>query len=113
MDSLADVDIDSEGVFKYILISVSDGKKKKHIVRGYASEEYHADIYDRVTPDLEAARVKHSVPGGGRIKHVAGKSLFVYGYSQGFGRADHAEAVRLLRQQYPTYESISFSNDGY
>eukprot|EP00048_Salpingoeca_helianthica_P018015 m.240232 g.240232 ORF g.240232 m.240232 type:complete len:113 (-) comp23200_c0_seq1:26-364(-) len=112
MDSIADVDIDPEGVFKYIQIVVNDGARSKTIVRGYAADEYHADIYDRVTPSLERAKLKHHCPGGGRIKHEKGKSLFVYGYSQGFGRADHAETVRLLQQQYPSYE-ISFSNTGY
>ncbi|KAF1594939.1 UNVERIFIED_CONTAM: 14 kDa phosphohistidine phosphatase, partial [Eudyptes robustus] len=51
--------------------------------------------------------------GGGRIKHDAnGKSLKVYGYSTGFGRADHEKAVELLKTKYPEYE-ITWSNEGY
>lgn len=52
--------------------------------------------------------------GGGRIEHVpsAGR-IFVYGYSMGFGRANHEIAVALLKEAYPTYSDISYSNDGY
>jgi hypothetical protein len=104
MDAIPTVSIDPEGVFKYIQIVISDGASTKTIVRGYAADEYHgeeqylkqpshslahahkriiaADIYDRVTPSLEQAKVRHHCPGGGRIRHEKGKSLFVYGYSQ-------------------------------
>ncbi len=41
MESIADVDIDRSGVFKYILIRVAVGNVTKHIVRGYGSAEYH------------------------------------------------------------------------
>ncbi|RYG54946.1 hypothetical protein EON66_06480 [archaeon] len=52
--------------------------------------------------------------GGGRIEHVpsAGR-IFVYGYSMGYGRANHEIAVALLREAYPTYADITYSNDGY
>ncbi len=32
---------------------------------------------------------------------------------KGFGRADHAISVELLKQSYPNYEKIHFSNEGY
>jgi hypothetical protein len=41
MEAVADVDIDDDGVFKYVLISVSKDGHSKPIVRGYKSEEYH------------------------------------------------------------------------
>ena len=41
LDSIADVDIDSEGRFKYILIEVSHAGKKKCVVRGYKWAGYH------------------------------------------------------------------------
>lgn len=51
--------------------------------------------------------------GGGRIKHdEIGKDILVYGYSYGYGRADHQIAVDILKQKYPDY-NIHFSNDGY
>ena len=41
LDSVADVDIDPNGTFKYILIEIKKGGAKKTIVRGYAWAEYH------------------------------------------------------------------------
>lgn len=32
---------------------------------------------------------------------------------QGFGRADHSVATGLLTHKYPTYASITWSNEGY
>jgi phosphohistidine phosphatase len=52
--------------------------------------------------------------GGGRIKHsLDEKTIKVYGYSQGYGLADHAITVEILKKKYPDYKSITFSNDGY
>uniref|UniRef100_A0A915D904 Sex-regulated protein janus-B n=1 Tax=Ditylenchus dipsaci TaxID=166011 RepID=A0A915D904_9BILA len=107
------VDIDPSGVFKYILIKVSskDSDSSQLIVRGYARCSYHADIYDEVKAGASCS-LKFKCLGGGRINHEpAKKNILVYGYSQGFGRADHQKAVNLLKGQYPDY-SISFSNDG-
>ena len=48
------------------------------------------------------------------IEHKpAEKTLFVYGYSMGFGLADHSVSVEVLKAKYPDYTSITFSNDGY
>ena len=41
LDSVADVDIDSSGKFKYILIEIEKGGHKKTIVRGYKWAGYH------------------------------------------------------------------------
>lgn len=53
LSAFTSVDIDPEGVFKYVLIEVtaedSQGAEVvKLIVRGYRRAEYHADIYDDV-----------------------------------------------------------------
>ena len=45
-------------------------------------------------------------------------SVYVYNFVgscclQGFGRADHAITVDLLKKHYKDYTSITFSNDGY
>jgi hypothetical protein len=32
---------------------------------------------------------------------------------QGFGIADHSVATGLLKHKYPTYASITWSNEGY
>lgn len=49
MDDIPEVDIDSEGKFKYILIKVEDKKdssRVKHLVRGYSWAPYHGKLFD-------------------------------------------------------------------
>lgn len=115
MNQISDVNIDDSGRFKYILIRVSKNGEEKHVVRGYKWAEYHADIFDDF--ELKEARnagVQYECVGGGRILHEpAKKEILVYGYSQGFGRANHEISVDLLKVRYPDYSSITFSNDGY
>ena len=41
LDQVQNVDIDSGGRFKYILVKISDGSREKYIVRGYRRAEYH------------------------------------------------------------------------
>jgi phosphohistidine phosphatase len=48
-----------------------------------------------------------------RIAHDASaKELKVYGYSVGFGRADHAVSRDVLAAEYPGY-TITISDEGY
>ncbi|WP_411017647.1 hypothetical protein, partial [Salmonella sp. s51090] len=52
--------------------------------------------------------------GGGRIQHSPQeKSISVYGYSMGYGQADHSITVEKLKAKYRDYTSITFSNEGY
>ncbi len=41
LDQVQNVDIDSGGRFKYILVKISDGSREKYIVRGYRRAGYH------------------------------------------------------------------------
>ncbi|XP_076810998.1 14 kDa phosphohistidine phosphatase-like [Clavelina lepadiformis] len=101
------------GTFKYIQIKVSAGGKEKIVVRGLESAEYHADILDSCAPQIRSLGFQAEAIGGGRIKHdPAKKRLDVYGYSMGFGRADHRITVKKLEKAYPDY-SITWSNEGY
>ncbi|XP_033119527.1 14 kDa phosphohistidine phosphatase-like [Anneissia japonica] len=112
LDCVTDVDIDSDGIFKYILIKIKGEGCSKYIVRGHAWAEYHADIYEREEKSL--GRIKSECVGGGRIKHDSkNKHIVVYGYSVGFGKADHAITVGLLKKKYPDYDSITWNNEGY
>lgn len=89
-------------------------KAEKYIVRGYKSCEYHADIFDLVEPSIVDHKCKAKCVGGGRIRHDSDvKSILIYGYSQGFGRADHSIAQKLLKQHYSSYGDIEWSNEGY
>lgn len=176
LDSVNDVEIDEEGVFKYVLISVSDKEtgKTKHVVRGHAWAAYHDDVFQAAKSDIRGLSANlHAVcVGGGRIRHepaghgtvskiaadaaaiaaaagddplnpkpvaptaaaaaggsgepaaAAGSSsaaatssstgghILVYGYSVGYGRADHSLACEALRRAFPTY-TVEWSDDGY
>lgn len=91
-----------------------ESKAEKYIVRGYKSCGYHADIYDLVEPAVEKHGCKAKCVGGGRIRHDSGvKSIFIYGYSQGFGQDDHTITHKLVKEKYPDYKDISWSNEGY
>ncbi|XP_064553221.1 sex-regulated protein janus-A [Drosophila montana] len=111
------VDVDGKGIFKYILIKVI-GKEdctdnKKNIVRGYADCDYHSDIYERVMEACKKTGLETKCLGGGRIEHNPEKKYMkVYGYSQGFGKADHLESKRILQTKYKDYE-IETTDEGY
>ncbi|XP_030624234.1 14 kDa phosphohistidine phosphatase isoform X2 [Chanos chanos] len=116
---IPEVDIDPDGVFKYVLIRVhskEDDDSSVDIVRGYAWAEYHgqADIYDKVSGDLErAGGVDCECLGGGRIKHDSkAKKIHVYGYSMGFGRANHSVSTEKIKARYPDYE-VTWADEGY
>ena len=95
-----------------------------------------ADIYDKIQEEVSAKGLDTECLGGGRIQHDAqNKKIHVYGYSQvdnfsqisfidslnqliciltqGFGLADHAQTVELLKSRYPDYASITWANEGY
>lgn len=115
LDKIPNVDIDDHGRFKYILITMSEGKSaSKEIVRGYARAQWHADIFDEVNEQIKKhSDLKADCTGGGRIEHDPDKkTIKVYGYSQGFGKADHRVTVELLKKKYPDYD-ITCSDEGY
>lgn len=113
LDSIPDVIID-DGTFKYVLIGLeSESGVGKSIVRGTAEAEYHADIYERYSPSIEALGFDTRPLGGGRIAHNSEqKTLKVYGYSVAYGRADHSITKKILGEKYPAYQ-ITTSNEGY
>merc|ERR1711911_9839 len=92
---VADIDI---GRFKYVLIKVyskdPNQEHMKFIIRGYNWASFHADIYDKIQEELDALGLDTECVGGGRILHDSEKkSIYVYGYSMGFGLADHSKTV--------------------
>uniref|UniRef100_A0A0K0EEC1 Sex-regulated protein janus-B n=1 Tax=Strongyloides stercoralis TaxID=6248 RepID=A0A0K0EEC1_STRER len=114
LSTIKNVDIDPSGIFKYILIEATDKatKESKMIVRGYGDCPYHADILDNVK-EKETKDAKFKCVGGGRINHDKdNKNILVYGYSVGYGKADHQISVDILKKEYPDY-NITFSNEGY
>nr|KAF6280343.1 phosphohistidine phosphatase 1 [Pipistrellus kuhlii] len=71
LDQIPDVDIDPDGVFKYVLIRVhaAPAGQSKEIVRGYKWAEYHADIFDKVSGEMQQKGYGCECLGGGRISH--------------------------------------------
>ncbi|XP_031565026.1 14 kDa phosphohistidine phosphatase-like [Actinia tenebrosa] len=116
LEAVPDVVIDSHGLFKYILIEVkdrNDDSLSKFVVRGNAKADYHADILEEVQPGIDGLGLSAVCVGGGRIEHnSAEKRILVYGYSMGFGRANHSITVEKLKKDYPNYK-ITYTNDGY
>ncbi|KAF7217764.1 phosphohistidine phosphatase 1, partial [Nothobranchius furzeri] len=86
----------------------------RHVCSGSVSAFLVADIYDKVSEELEkGGHLDCECIGGGRIKHDAqAKKIHVYGYSMGFGRANHAVATEKLQARYPDYE-VTWANEGY
>lgn len=117
LKAIADVDIDKNGKFKYILIKVHDPSKErefKHIVRGSARAQFHGDIFDEVAPAIEEQGLDCECLGGGRILHdPSKKKIEIFGYSQGFGQANHSITAYILSKKFPEYDNITWNNDGY
>ena len=92
LDKWSPVKIDADGVFKYVLIEaygVDDQGEEvsKLLVRGTATAEYHADIFEPEDEKLREADLDGQCLGGGRIEHrSAEKYIKVYGYSVGYGK---------------------------
>ena len=119
LSDINDVHIDEEGIFKYIQIQIKNiqTNESKVIIRGFEECEYHADIYDRVLPFLQGAGYKCKCVGGGRIKRSKNE-IFVYGYSVGFGKADHAISCEVIRnwvdeKQLKEIKKVHWSDEGY
>ena len=115
-DNFPSVDIDDKGVFKYVLIELyetdpDNEEKSKLLVRGRRSAEYHADIYEPEEERVLKVGLDCQCLGGGRIQHDP-NYIKVYGYSLGYGKADHTKTVALLKEKYPNYK-IEWSDEGY
>ena len=113
--------IDEEGIFKYIQIECINKEKKedrKIIIRGDAGSSYHKDIYKKFIIDIMNSNDKdlkenyeYECIGGGRIE-IKSNSILIYGYSSGYGQADHSKTKEIVQKFYPTYK-IEISDEGY
>jgi len=114
------VDIDGSGTFKYVLLKVNktvNTKKENalYLVRGHKWADYHADLVEECERQMHDNNLDMEVEcvGGGRIQHDCDrKTIIVYGYSVGYGQADHAVTCELLKTYYPEY-TAEWNNDGY
>lgn len=115
------------GKHKYVLISAclrgndpdddDDDQRQHYFVVSSRGAEYHRNVAEPFVARLEkhASYKMISILGGGRIDwNVKERKIHVYGYSYGFGLADHSLAQSIL-QRDPNYQdyTITWSNDGY
>ncbi|XP_036863529.1 14 kDa phosphohistidine phosphatase isoform X1 [Manis javanica] len=71
------------------------------------------DIYDKVSSEMQKKGLDCECLGGGRISHQSrDKKIHVYGYSMGYGRAQHNISTEKIKARYPDYE-VTWADDGY
>ncbi|XP_053555504.1 14 kDa phosphohistidine phosphatase [Bombina bombina] len=116
LDAIPEVEIDPEGVFKYILMRVSPGAggssgHYRDIVRGTKSAEYHNHIFEKVNPAMQALGFECKCLGGGKIDHnCKDQKIRVFGESTGYGKADHSVTAEKLKKVFTGYE-VTWSDD--
>ncbi|MCQ2815664.1 MAG: hypothetical protein MJ252_00210 [archaeon] len=114
LDSIPIASIDPEGTFKYVQISCYG----KTYIRGRKKCKFHKGVYKTFLAELNAINMGNlptKVLGGGRIDIKPNeKTIFVYGYSNAYGRyqGQHAKTCELLKTVYPDY-NISWADTGY
>ena len=112
VSSVESVRMDQQGTFKYIQICINDGQSVTTVIRGWLDCDYHADVLDKFnSKERQPAGVKVYCPGGGRIT-IKDKKIVIFGYSVGFGKADHAVTCQIIQEAMPDY-TVEWNNDGY
>ncbi|KAM4046230.1 14 kDa phosphohistidine phosphatase [Anomaloglossus baeobatrachus] len=111
LDSVAEVLIDPDGLYKYILVRLSaeplEPGRYRDIVRGTSSAEFHNHIFEKLDPEMQALGLKCKCLGGGKIEHNSkDKKIRVFGESTGYGKADHSITAEKLRNKYGDYEVV-------
>jgi phosphohistidine phosphatase len=120
--ALPSVSIDS-GAYKYVLITALPPNSKKDsddsleiFVHSKRGAHYHRNVAEPLIPILkQSGYEKIRINGGGRIlRDDEKKYIKIFGYSYGFGQADHALAKDVVEKsgKFAGY-SITWSNDGY
>ncbi|XP_073500181.1 14 kDa phosphohistidine phosphatase-like [Phyllobates terribilis] len=109
LDSVPEVLIDPDGVYKYVLVRVSPESPDRHrdIVRGTSTAEFHNHIFEKLEPEMQALGLKCKCLGGGKIEHNSkDKKIRIFGESTGYGKADHSITAEKLRSRYGDYEVV-------
>nr|XP_041575531.1 14 kDa phosphohistidine phosphatase isoform X1 [Taeniopygia guttata] len=114
------VQIDGDGVFKYVLLRVrGPGAPAKDVVRGHAWAEYHADLLERTAEELARHGLSCECLGGGRLSHrPEERKIHVYGYSvvSGSGGDPRTDAASLFALSFhwrrPSWHRIPSGVEG-
>ena len=116
-DNIPSVSLD-EGAYKYVLITANppSTNQSRTFVYSKRNASYHKDVAQYLLPILEGERYTNiRIKGGGRIlRDIIDKKIHIFGYSYGFGAADHSLAKSIVDQceEYKGY-TVTWSNDGY
>ncbi|KAL3782151.1 hypothetical protein ACHAWO_009523 [Cyclotella atomus] len=120
-DDIPSVSID-EGAHKYVLVRASapgsseTPSRVRTFVYSKQGASYHRNVAEYLLPILQnAGYYDIRITGGGRIvKDSKSKQINIFGYSYGFGAADHELAVEVVEESglYDGY-TLNWSNDGY
>lgn len=109
-DDIPIVSID-KGAFKYVLITATSPPPSnipRTFVYSREKAQYHACIVMQLLPKLRSRGYTDIlVAGGGRINRDDKlKKIHIFGYSFGFGMADHAAAKEVVEKsmKYKEYE---------
>ena len=105
------------GTHKYVLLSAQPPNDSiQHFVTSRHNAPYHRNAAEPYIQRLQQnGYTDIRVTGGGRITfHEEEKKIFIYGYSYGFGLADHAKSKEVIlgQEKYKGY-NVTWSNDGY
>jgi phosphohistidine phosphatase len=90
-----------EGAHKYVLITAtSSSNLPRTFVYSRRNAKYHVNVAEEIVPQLESNGYRSiRVAGGGRIlRNDSEKKIHIFGYSYGFGKADHAVAKEVVEQ---------------
>lgn len=106
-----------EGANKYVLILAGKkGHNPRHFVVSSRYAEYHKDAAELMVAALERdGHNKIEILGGGRITlDSKKKSIAIFGFSYGFGLADHAISKKVVEadKKYMDF-NITTSDEGY
>ncbi|KAJ1449564.1 Janus/Ocnus family-domain-containing protein [Pelagophyceae sp. CCMP2097] len=105
----------AEGVWKFVLLEIELGGRRRHIVRAIGGVKFHAAVFDRTAALLKPLGARCTVLGGGRIRRNAEKRhVEVYGYSKTFGRAPGAnERTAALIAEHLAGYTVEWNDRGY
>jgi hypothetical protein len=106
LEQIADVELPSKGVYKFVLVEVRKGEETKKVLVGSPDYGYHAEILSDYRSRLEDGVRVERVLGGGRVE-VGRAEIRTYGYSQSYGTAPQEEVERLLKRHISDKSDVS------
>lgn len=110
-----------EGTHKYVLLSAriphhSPEHDIQYFVVSKRGAAYHRNVAEDFVSKLEVHGYSNiNILGGGRLLlDNLNTKISIFGFSYGFGLADHSLSQRVIESdsRFQTYD-ISWSNDGY